>query len=184
MTLALATAPSRGTPAAGRRSGKAVARAGVLVAFALWSGAATAEEVVFDPTALIDCLDQGAQLVCVGAGAEECVRRNLPSTPVIAACGREEYRYWQGLVDRAYARRLARGQSIDDMTEFADPQPPRRAEALEAAYAAWQEFRDLQCAHVEAEWWGGTGRGSAYFRCMMELTAGYALFLQPDIWQE
>ena len=154
------------------------------MALSLYGGVAMAEEVVFDPAPLIDCLDQGAQLVCVGAGAEECVRRHLPSTPVIAACGREEYRYWQGLVDDAYARRLARGKSVDDMTKFADPQPPRRAEALEAAHAAWQEFRDLQCAHVEAEWWGGTGRGSAYFRCMMELTAGYALFLQPDIWQD
>ena len=154
------------------------------MALSLCGGVAMAEEVVFDPAPLIDCLDQGAQLVCVGAGAEECVRRHLPSTPVIAACGREEYRYWQGLVDDAYARRLARGKSVDEMTRFNDPQPPRRAEALEAAHAAWQEFRDLQCAHVEAEWWGGTGRGSAYFRCMMELTAGYALFLQPDIWQD
>ncbi|TVS04576.1 MAG: DUF1311 domain-containing protein [Rhodobacteraceae bacterium] len=156
----------------------------MLCLLALWGGAATAEEVVFDPAVLIECLDQGAQHVCIGAGAEECVRRHLPSTPVNQACGREEYLYWQRLLDRAYARRLAHGQSVDDMTEFADPQPPRRAEALEAAHAAWQEFRALQCAHVEAEWWGGTGRGSAYFRCLMELTAGYALFLQPDIWQE
>ncbi len=148
------------------------------------AGMGWAEEVIFDPAPVIDCLDQGATHVCIGAGVDPCVRRVGASTVTIEACLKAEFTYWQMLADRAYAALQDWDSRIDADTEFRDPQPPRRVAALERTQSAWLAYRDAHCAYQMARWHGGSGAGGAYYRCMMELTGAYALQLQPDIWRE
>ena len=160
-------------------------RAGAFaLGFGLVGSAALAEQVIFDPAPVIDCLDQGAQHACIGAGRDPCARQNLPSTVVMEGCLKAEFEFWQGLAERAYAGLEAEGLGIDARTEFADPQPPRRVAALERAHQAWLDYREAHCAYQLARWHGGSGAGGAFYRCKMELTGAYALQLQPDIWMD
>lgn len=139
--------------------------------------------VDFDPVIALECLDRGVQQACFGAAADNCIRQVGPSTPTIEACLQEEYLFWDALLDRAHARHLDRAQSIDEETQFSDPDAPSRSEPFEQAHAAWLEFRARHCDYVSASWRGGSGAGATEFRCLMELTGSYALHLQPDIWK-
>jgi len=158
-------------------------KTGLIVAAALLTAPAQAQELRFDIGHTLACLDAagggpGAE-GCIGASANACMR-DTPggsSTYGMGACIDREYSYWDDRLNASY-RSLRAQERADDADWAGAPGVVSKADALRDMQRAWIAFRDATCAYERAQWGGGTGGGPAWAGCQMRLTGAQALYLQ------
>lgn len=85
------------------------------------------------------------------------------------------------------ALKIVFGFAMDAAKELDDLTAPRRdvVPALEASQAAWQDYRDKHCEHIETTYGGGSGSGIALQNCRIELSRArfkelFALLPNPN----
>lgn len=96
---------------------------------------------------------------CKGIVVAACRREpeNLDSTMGLVLCNDREATEWQGILEAQIAR-VSERQS-------------NRAEELAAAQAAWEAWRDAECAFHRADAEGGSGEQVVQVACILDLTA-------------
>ena len=138
-----------------------------------------AQELQFDPLPLDTCLaaqdSVGQSDQCIGRAASICMEQPLGhTTPGMAFCLGEEYDLWDAKLNKAYlSLRADYMQQDTDRFEGA----PSLADALRDLQRGWISFRDGRCAFDAAQWYGGTGSGPAFLRCMLQVTAEQTIYL-------
>ncbi len=140
-----------------------------------------AQEVVFDPSATLACIDSAPDQyeaeACFGRSAERCMT-DTPggySTAGTGACLYAEVEYWDGRLNAVYQDLRAQDERQDaENGDYA----PSQAEAVREMQRAWIAFRDATCAYEASHWGGGTGQGPARAACRLRMTAAQTLYLQ------
>ncbi len=98
-----------------------------------------------------------------GAPVDECALVS-ESEVEVGNCLVQVGRNMEILIDESLARALKTATRLDE-----DSERPMAVEALKAAQAAWQAYRDAQCEYVGATYGGGSGTGNAILSCRVEL---------------
>lgn len=140
---------------------------------------AQAQEVVFDPATIEQCLIGGGWTECVGQAANACMEQseNGYSTLIMVACLAEETDWWDRDLNATYRLILARDAALD-----ANPDPdgmaPAMGSAIRDVQRAWIAFREASCHYEMLRWQGGTGARLAGAGCTLQMTGEQALRLR------
>lgn len=156
-------------------------RAPALAALLLLAAApVAAQDVVYEPAILTQCLDAGVAEGgdCIGDAAAKCMQGPSGGTTVgMSECFRREGAQWDGLLNEAYGKVMAEAEKADaEMKELGSAAPPQ-APPLRDMQRSWIAYRDAACLYEATRWGGGSGAGPAATGCTMELTARQALRL-------
>ncbi len=152
----------------------------ILVLLICLAPPAAAQDVIFEPGVTESCLDTGKPLMtCVGAAADHCmeVSPGGSSTVGMGFCLEQEWLYWDGRLNDAYAVATKLARQTDAEMKDLGATVPSQEEALRAMQRAWIPFRDRKCDYVRSFWGGGTGGGPASIACLMRETARQSEFL-------
>jgi uncharacterized protein YecT (DUF1311 family) len=95
-------------------------------------------------------------------------------------CMDREVEWWDGRLNASY-KALMKGEKADDAASIADGYPaPSKAKALRAMQRAWVTYRDTTCAYSASQFGNGTGAGTAYIGCLLQMTGEQTLFLEAS----
>ena len=124
-----------------------------LVAVFSFSECASADplDLGYGETAFEACIAETAD--CLGQMADPCIEANGNSTMAGVLCWSAEGEAWN--------REIA--QSLSHLDK------PERREALDAAQAQWEAWRDAECAYRSDPSAGGSGVQFVLAHCMAEL---------------
>ena len=162
--------------------------AGAIAAGAFFTnGAALAQSPDFKikPELTEQCLEGkkgNARFECIGVAAEECQANNFggESTVGMGFCFGAEWEWWDGRLNAAYGKLVARETADDkDMADLS--YVPKKLPALKQMQRAWIPYRDALCEYEAVQWGGGTGGGPATSACLMGETARQAMILEDRI---
>ena len=143
---------------------------------ALSAAPAVAQDLVFWPDPILDCLDEAVDAPmrqrCIGVGANLCMIDNPggSSTIGMGSCLDQERAWWDTRLNDVY------GSLQDQFTDRADVQ-----ENLREMQRAWITYRDARCDFEFIQWNGGTGQGPALLACLMMATAEQTLVLEDQL---
>ncbi|NOX74704.1 MAG: DUF1311 domain-containing protein [Alphaproteobacteria bacterium] len=158
----------------------------ILFAFTLFAVPAQAQELNFNIQKTAICLDtsetEAQRKVCIGEAASACMEATPGgfSTLGMNGCMDREVAWWDGQLNAAYTSLMTR-EKADDAQNAADGYPaPSKAKALRAMQRAWITYRDTTCAYSASQFGNGTGAGTAYVGCLLQITGEQALFLEAS----
>lgn len=122
------------------------------------------------------CLQDGEPAACVGRAAEACRTSGEggETTLGVTGCYQMEATLWSLAMARALNDARMRSLAADAEDAASGTVGSlfvRRVEALAAAQATWEAWRDAECAAVYAEWGAGSLRNPEAARCTMTLNA-------------
>ncbi len=129
--------------------------------------------------------DDAARGACVGLLDALCaIEEEVGEDPIgISMCLRAEESVWERLLAVEYelvSVALARADAAhgDDL-----PEMRRRVETLQAAQAAWRDFRAAECESRVAQYGGDLARGDSILRsrCNVAMTARRAIELRARL---
>jgi uncharacterized protein YecT (DUF1311 family) len=124
--------------------------------------------------------DETQRKACIGEAANACMEATPGgfSTVGMNGCMDQELQYWDIWLNDAY-KTLMKGEKADDAASIADGYPaPSKAKALRAMQRAWIAYRDTTCEYAAAQFGNGTGAGTAFVGCALQITAEQTLFLE------
>lgn len=129
--------------------------------------------------------DDAARAACVGLLDGLCaINEEVGDDPIgISLCLKAEESVWERLLRVEYelaAEALARADAAHG---DALPEMRRRAETLQAAQAAWRDFRTAECESRVAQYGGDLARGDSILRsrCNIAMTARRAIALRARL---
>lgn len=144
---------------------------------ASWMAApASAQELVFWPDPVLDCLDgttdAATRHLCIGTAANLCMIDNPggASTAGMGSCLDQERALWDARLNDVYGRLLGQFSERPDVQE-----------ELREMQRAWITYRDARCDFEFIQWNGGTGQGPALLACLMMATAEQTLVLEDQL---
>lgn len=134
----------------------------LMVAFALWTGAAAAD----DQADLQACLDGGEPATaygrCVDLIAGPCLGApGAETTPAMAECYTREAKAWDAALNRQWPVAMHNAKAA----------APAADAALLRAQRAWIAFRDADCAAERASYGDGSLGVVAFAACQRDHTA-------------
>ncbi|MGR3467574.1 MAG: lysozyme inhibitor LprI family protein [Shimia sp.] len=147
--------------------------------FALWGGAAVAQDLYVDTGLIENCLASEPRHACIGRTAAACIDSGGAGA-VVGYCYGQELDYWDELLNIFYrdARDAARARDAEE-----GDVPWLVAPPLLQMQREWIAYRNQRCETVGALYGGGTGAGRAGTECRMRATAEQ-VFVLRDIAEE
>ena len=148
--------------------------------FIALAASAAAQDFSIDAHSIDRCLGRHElnPMFCVGLQADVCTERNAGGPDmVITACRSAETEFWDGVLNRTYARVLehAKAHEAGDMGY----EPGQLTTAVREMQLAWINYREATCLHTaERAMPFGSGAGPAISSCVLRETVRQVFQLQ------